>query len=178
MRALVRTVLVLGALALALPAEAAEEVTVSELIALSPEMSGRQVSVEGELVGDYGYRDDGTMWTQLNGGVYVNEPIREGGEPAGGNLGVGVRIPSDQTIGLDHPGGYHYRGPVVRLTGIWRHHDPARQGESFLEVELLEVVAPGRRLDEAVVWWTVIAGSGLLAVAGAIWLLRPKGDDA
>lgn len=152
---------------------AAEELTVAEMVAQSPELSGTEVSVEGELVGDYGFRDDG-MWTQLNDDPYVDNPIRDGGSPAGGNVGIGVRIPTGLAEGLDHPGGYHHRGPVVRLGGVWKHHDPERQGETYLDVTSLEVIEPGRELDEEIVWWTVIAGSGLLAAAGALWFLRPR----
>lgn len=155
---------------------AAEEVTVAEVLAESPELSGVEVAVEGELVGDYGFRSDGSMWTQLNGDVYAIEPFRESEAPAGGNVGIGVRIPSDLATGLDHPGGYHHRGPLVRLTGVWRYDDPERQGETYLDVAMLEVIEPGRELDEPIVWWTVIAGSGLLAAAGGLWLGRPKPD--
>lgn len=178
MRPLLRFLLVVTAFMLPVPAWAAEDVMVSELIAESPDLDGREVSVEGELVGDFGFRADGSMWTQVNGDVYVNDPLREGGSPAGGNIGVGVRMTAELAEDLDHPGGYHHRGPVVRLTGVWRHHDPERRGESYLAVETLEVVEPGRQMDEDVVWWTVIAGSGLLVAAGALWLLRPRpGDD-
>ena len=152
----------------------AQEIAVSELLAESPNLSGEVISIEGELVGDYGFRGDGWMWTQLNDDTYVDFPIRDGILPVGGNIGVGVRIPSELAENLDHPGGYHYRGPIVRLTGIWRHHDPARQGESYLEVESLDVIEEGRVLDEGVVWWTVIAGAGLILAAGAIWRTRPE----
>lgn len=155
---------------------AAEEVTVAEVLAESPELSGVEVAVEGELVGDYGFRSDGSMWTQLNGDIYAIEPSRESESPAGSNVGIGVRIPSDLAEGLDHPGGYHHRGPLVRLTGVWRYDDPARQGETYLDVAVLELIEPGRELDEDIVWWTVIAGSGLLAAAGVLWFRRPKPD--
>jgi hypothetical protein len=154
----------------------AQEIVVSELLAESPSLSGQVITIEGELVGDYGFRGDGWMWTQLNDDTYVDFPIRDGILPVGGNIGVGVRIPSELAEDLDHPGGYHYRGPIVRLIGIWRHHDPARQGESYLEVESLDVVEAGRVLDEGVVWWTLIAGAGLILAAGAIWRARPERD--
>ncbi|MGD2059658.1 MAG: hypothetical protein PVF87_02215 [Acidimicrobiia bacterium] len=176
MRLLFRVVFVAILVLTPLPAMAAQVVTVSELVALSPDLSGEEVIVEGELVGDYGSRG-GYVWTQLNGDMYVTEPIREGGSPAGGNVGVGVRIPADMAQGLDHPGGYHHRGPVVQLSGVWRHHDPSRGGESFLDVESLAVVESGRLLDEGIEWWTVIGGGGLLAVAGVIWLGRRKEQD-
>lgn len=155
----------------------AREIAVSELLAESPELSNQQVTIQGELVGDYGFRGDGWMWTQLNDDAYVDHPIREGIAPVGGNIGVGVRIPSELAEDLDHPGGYQHRGPVVRLTGIWRHHDAGRQGESYLEVETLAVIQEGRMLDEGVVWWTVFAGIGLLGAAGVIWRTPPKRDE-
>jgi len=154
----------------------AQEVGVSQLLAESPDWSGREITIDGELVGDYGFRGDGWMWTQLNDDSYVDHPTREGINPVGGNIGVGVRVPSDLAVGLDHPGGYHHRGPVVRITGIWRHHDPGRQGESYLDVESLAVIQPGRALDEGVVWWTVIVGSGLALVSGVLWRMRERPD--
>lgn len=175
MRHVLRLLIVALLLVIPLPVLATGAVTVSELIELSPDLSGEEISVEGELVGDYGSRG-GFVWTQLNGDPHVDDPIREGGLPAGGNEGVGVRLPAALADGLDHPGGYHHRGPVVRLTGVWRHHDPTRNGESFLDVQALEVVEPGRRLDEGVVWWTVIAGGALLGAAVVLWLIRPRED--
>lgn len=177
MRTAVRLVLVAVLLSPALPANG-QELAVSELLARSPELSGQEITIVGELVGDYGFRGDGWMWTQLNDDAYVEHPIRDGIAPVGGNIGVGVRIPSELADGLDHPGGYLHRGPVVQLSGIWRHHDPDRQGESYLEVEALDVIEEGRMLDEGVVWWTVIVGLGLLAVAGLVWATRPKPDEA
>jgi hypothetical protein len=177
MKALLGFSLVAMAALAPVPASAAELATVSELIEESPDRDGEEVTVEGELVGDYGFRNDGSMWTQLNGDVYVEEPIREGGSAAGGNIGVGVRMAAQLAEGLDHPGGYHHRGPIVRLTGIWKNHDPERQGETYLDVASLEVIEPGRELDEDVVWWTVLAGAGLLIVAGALWFRRPRPDE-
>jgi hypothetical protein len=155
-------------------ASAAQEASVSDLIADSEAMSGSEVTVEGELVGDYGFRNDGWMWTQLNGDSYVRSPIREGGEPMGGNSGVGVRMPTRLGEGLDPPGGYRNRGPIVRITGIWKHHDPARQGESYLEATSLTVVEPGRPTDQEPQWIMVLIGLGLIAGSYPLWRRRPQ----
>lgn len=168
--------LMVGVFALTLvctPAAASEEVTVQELTEMSAELAGTEVVVEGELVGDYGFRGDGWMWTQLNGDVYSRDPLHEGGEPAGGNIGVGVRIPSQLANDLDAPGGYRNRGPLVRVNGIWRYHDPVRQGESFLDVTVIEVVEPARRFVHGSNWWGVAGGLVLLAAAGVVWVTRP-----
>lgn len=153
-----------------LTAHAADEVEVSQLVGSASDFEDVQVIVEGELVGDYGERNDGSVWSQLNGDPYVDSPLREGGKLAGANVGIGVRIPGSQAVGLDPPGGYRYRGPVVRLTGTWKYHDPARQGESYLEVSSLEVVQPGRYLDESVNWTPLVIGGVLLLAAGFVVL--------
>lgn len=156
--------------ALPMTAVAVSEVTVLELIQLSEELAGESVIVEGELVGDYGFRGDGSMWAQLNGDIYATEPIRETGSPSGANIGVGVRMPAELGEMLDPPGGYRLRGPLVRLSGTWKYHDPLRQGESYLEVTAVEVIEPGRQLSEPVNWVSVGVGLGLVVVSLLVWL--------
>jgi hypothetical protein len=151
---------------------AAEEVSVSGLIEMAAELSGQEVTVEGELVGDYGFRDDGWMWTQLNDDLYVRHPIREGGLPLGANIGIGVRMPARLAKDLDPPGGYRHRGPLVSVTGTWKYHDPERQGESYLEVESLVVIEPGRKLGEEPAWSVILAGTLLVGVSALIWFVR------
>jgi hypothetical protein len=169
---IVRLLTTAALVAVASPALAAEEATVTELISQASEMDGSEVFVEGELVGDYGFRDDGWMWTQLNGDIYALDPLRESERPAGGNVGIGIRIPTDLAVGLDPPGGYRIRGPLVRVTGVWKYHAVERQGESFLEVETVEVLEPGRALGQEVNWWTIAAGLVLIGGAAAIHLTR------
>lgn len=171
-RRALRLVVTAALLAIPVPALAAEEVTVTQLIAESVALDDSEVVVEGELIGDYGFRGDGWMWTQLNGDAYTRSPLRETETPAGGNVGVGIRMPIDLAAGLDPPGGYRHRGPVVRVTGIWKYHAVERQGESFLEVQRLEVVEPGRALGQDGNRVTIIAGLGLLGVAAAIHFSR------
>lgn len=159
-----------------LPAAAwgTEEATVFELIESGAEMQGQEVVVTGELVGDYGFRNDGWMWTQLNGDAYVAAPIREGGPAAGGNTGIGIRMPHAMGEGLDPPGGYRQRGPVVRVTGAWRYHDPQRQGESYLEAQTLVVIERGRPLHQRPNAITIALGAVLVAAAAALWFSRSE----
>ena len=172
MRRIARLVTTAALVAIASPALAAEEATVTELISRAAEMDRSEVVVEGELIGDYGFRDDGWMWTQLNGDIYAVDPLRESERPAGGNVGIGIRIPTDLAAGLDPPGGYRIRGPLVRVTGVWKYHAVERQGESFLEVEAIEVLEPGRALVQDVNWWTIAAGLVLIGGASTIYLTR------
>lgn len=160
-----------------LPAFAGETVTASDLIERATEFAGEEVTVEGELIGDYGLRSDGWMWTQLNGDSYVHAPIPDGGLPSGGNIGIGVRMPEALTADLDPPGRYWRRGPVVRLTGIWKYHDPERQGESYLEVETLSLVESGRPVHEPIDGASIAWGTVLIGLAAALWLIGRGSDE-
>lgn len=174
MRALELLLTTAALVVVASPAQASEEVTVSQLVAESVELSGVVVIVEGELVGDYGFRDDASMWTQLNGDSYAQVPLLQSGRPAGGNIGVGIRMPAELAEDLDPPGGYRNRGPLVRVTGTWVHHSDDRQGESFLRVESLEILEVGIPLHESTNVWTVAVGLVLILAAAMIWLTRPR----
>jgi len=164
--------LVIGLL-LALPGVALGQssalVPVSELLEEGARFDRVTLTIEGELVGDYGFRDDGFMWTQINGDSYAREALVDGGPRTGANIGIGVRMPSNLGEGLPPVGGYRLEGPLVHLTGVWRYHDPDRGGESYLDVSELLVVDEGRRLEEGPDWAVFALGVLLLATSLIMW---------
>lgn len=160
------------------PSRAADDVSVRDLITESPAYDSSllgEISVMGELVGDFQRRGD-WVWVQLNDDPYVSSPLLAGGEFAGANVGIGVRLPAAvfADLGVDSPGGYRVRGPVVRLTGEWRHHDPSRGGESFFDATAAELLDGERRLEEGVRWWALLTGAGLLLAAALPALPRRR----
>lgn len=173
MRTLLTALVVCASLGDASVAAAGSSVSVSvvDLVERAVDYAGQTVTVEGELVGDYGVRSGQWMWTQLNGDSYVASPLREGGSVSTANIGVGVRMPVDAARNLDPPGGYRHRGPVVRITGVWRYHDPSRAGETYLDVTSLTVMEPGRRLSEDTAPLSIVVGVLLLVAAGGMGLL-------
>ena len=144
-------------------------VPVSELLDDGARFDHITITVEGELVGDYGFRDDGFMWTQINDDSYARDALVDGGPRTGANVGIGVRMPSDLGEGLASVGGYRLEGPLVQLTGVWRYHDPDRGGESYLDVDELLVVENGRRLEEGPDWVVFTLGVLLLAISLVMW---------
>jgi hypothetical protein len=152
-------------------------IPLSDVLAAPADYDLQVITIEGELVGDYGFRRDGFMWTQINDDTYARAAIVDGGARSGANVGVGMRLPSELGRGLDPVGGYRLEGPVVRATGVWRYHDPARSGESFLDVSSLDVVDSGRRLEEGPDWEVFTAGLVLLAVAGLMWIRRSMSGE-
>jgi hypothetical protein len=151
---------------------------VEDLLADGAAYDGEQITVEGELVGDYGFRDDGFMWTQLNDDSYARAAIVDGGPRTGSNTGIGIRMPERLASDLDPVGGYRLEGPVVQATGTWRFHDPDRGGESYLDVAALEVVKPGRRLKEGPDWVVFILGALLVGASLVMWIRRRRGEAA
>jgi hypothetical protein len=159
-------------------AGAQEVLPVEELLADGETYDGAEVTVEGELVGDYGFRGDGFMWTQLNDDSYARAAIVDGGARTGGNIGIGVRMASILGRDLDPVGGYRLEGPVVQLTGFWRYHDPDRGGESYLDVTELVVIDRGRRLQEGPDWLVFALGVMLIGATIVMWRQRVRGEMA
>lgn len=168
-RALACLLAVLWVIAHSHTALAAEEVPVGELVSNGSDYSGREVVVVGELVGDYGFRPEGWMWTQLNGDPYARAPLRETDAPRGSNVAIGVRMRHELGEVLDPPGGYRYKGPLVEVVGEWKYHDAELAGESYLEVESLEVVTPGRPLTQPMNPWALGVGLVLAGLSAALW---------
>jgi hypothetical protein len=163
------------AVILALPgAASATEVSVTSLIEDGESFDGEVITVVGELVGDYGSRRDGFTWTQLNQDAYVEAPVVDGGPLVGGNVGIGVQIPTDLTTSFDPPGRYRQVGPIVAATGVWKYHDPQRQGESYLAVDGIEVLEQGRELSEPPDWIALTIGLALAVGAIAVLALRRR----
>jgi hypothetical protein len=157
---------------------AVQIVPVSDLLEDGERFAGTEITVEGELVGDYGFRHDGFMWTQLNDDSYARDALVDGGPRAGANVGVGIRMPTALGDGLAPVGGYRLEGPFVQATGVWRYHDPERGGESYLDVSALTTLEDGRRLEEGPDWVVFVTVSLLLAVSVFMWWWRQRSADA
>lgn len=144
-------------------------VPVTDLLDDGAKYNNTMITVEGELVGDYGFRRDGFMWTQLNDDSYARDAIVDGGPRTGANVGIGVRMPASLGDDLAPVGGYRLEGPLVQLTGVWRYHDPDRGGETYLDVEHLVTIEEGRRLEEGPDWVVFAFGAALIVVSLVMW---------
>jgi hypothetical protein len=149
-------------------------VPVSELDADPANWNGRDVTVTGEIIGDYSLRDD-VVWFQLNDDAYASSPLGESQKLEGGNIGIGVRIlRSDWSSAWGAPGRYGQRGPIVELTGRFRHNSPDDQGETFIEGSEIRLVEAARPIENPPIPVGRAIVGGLLAFAGLTlyWLGR------
>jgi len=151
-------------LGLAVPAGAAE-IEVSELLVAPESFDGLEITVRGELVGDFMRRGE-VVWVQVNGDPYATEPLHTGGPLAGTNQGIAARFDAAafDAAGFEEPGGYRVSGAVVEVTGVWRHHDPDRSGESYLDVVDFIVLERERRSPEKLPWEILVPGLVLVAI--------------
>jgi opacity protein-like surface antigen len=159
----------------ATPAFAVDMVDAATLQEIPQAFSGKQIQITGELIGDYGFRDDGTVWTQLNDDPYATKPLRDGGRLSGSNIGIGVHGDAGLFENLDPPGRYDRAGPLVTVTGTWRFHDPNRSGETYLEIQTLTVDRAGVPLSQSMSTTTLIVGVlFLFAAAGVLVSARSR----
>lgn len=122
-------------------------VPVSELDGEPDAWDGREVTVTGEVIGDYSVRGD-VVWFQLNDDPYAAVPLGERNLPAGGNIGIGVRVPSELwDPDWGGPGRYGVRGPIVEIKGRFLHNSPADQGETFIDGHTAVLVEPSRPIE-------------------------------
>ena len=155
--------------ALLLPTSA-HAADLSELLEDASKWDERSVVVRGEFIGDYG-RGAGRVWVQLNDDAYAAEPLLESGVLAGTNLGIGVLMPEalfDPLWGT--PGRFGVHGPIVEVTGVFRHRDPLEGGETYIEATRVVLIHASRPLEKPWQPGVLLAGIGLLVVAAGVAL--------
>jgi hypothetical protein len=164
---MLRRILVIGTLLTLTAASQAIDVSPGQLDTNPDTWNGVRVALTGELIGDYGARSD-FVWVQLNEDPYVDAPLRDGGSLQGANSGVGLRIPmglfDDSAWGL--PGRYRHRGPIVRIEGTFKYHDPATLGETYVAVDMIELIEPSKATPARHDLWPFVVGIALL-ISGA-----------
>ncbi len=160
---------------IALPVSAQEIVSVTSLLVEPAVYDNTEVTVLGELVGDFSRRGD-EVWLQLNDDEYVDAPLGDPGtKPNGTNSGIGVRVPASLFDGIVEgpPGRYGWRGPKVTITGTFLHLDPALGGETYVDGHEMSLVESGRPIETPGVGIAPVVGAGL-GVVGIILFLGAR----
>jgi hypothetical protein len=162
-----------------LPAGASTPVVVSELLAEADTYDLMQVTVVGEIVGDYGDRGE-IVWVQLNDDAYTHRPPGSERQLAGTNIGISVRFSGVSLEDFGSPGGHGVRGPIVKVTGVFRNLHPELGGITFIDAtEVVLVEQSVTALEAGPNFAALIVGSiltvgGLLALAHRRDLLPHK----
>lgn len=137
---------------------AAAPLPLNHLVEQARELDGREVTVQGEAVGEVMLRG-AYGWVNLNDGTNT----------------VGVWAPAPLLRRIEHTGRYGWTGDTVRVTGTFFRMDPAHGGELDIHARTLEIVRPGAPVPHPVAparvaWAAVFTALGLLA--GGLWWRR------
>jgi len=110
----------------ALPVQAAADtVSVGKLLSEPTSFDGKQITISGELIGDYGFRSDGTVWAQLNfareepctGRTWVSASVQTRGS-SWRSTHRDATTRSDRLSASPAPGNTTI--PIAEVKAIWR----------------------------------------------------------
>ncbi len=153
---------------------AATPVSVAELDSDPFSFDGTEVTIVGEIVGDHASTSD-RVWIQVNDDAYVETPFGDAGELLGTNSGIGVRLAASmfEPEAWGQPGGYRIRGPIVAVTGEFRHNSDTDSGETFIEARVVELVEASRPMGDGRTprSWPGPVGAALLILGVGLFAL-------
>jgi hypothetical protein len=137
---------------------AQEPMTAADVVALSPDRDGEQVTLSGEAIGD--------VMRATTGGVWVN--VLSGG------TAVGVWTTAESAAAIQTLGDHKHTGDTVLVTGTFNFACDLHGGDLDVHADSFEVVERGGPRDLVVEWWKVGAAAliGLVALLLAILYRR------
>lgn len=127
-----------------------------------------RVRLQGEVIGGVLRRDDGA-WIQLNDGVYADPagPLPSHRLYAGSNTGIGVHLPDNVADDIEVIGGPRTRGDVLTVIGTFHRVDDASAEVAVVRARTGQVIEPGERMHEPVLWDRALVGGVLTVIAAA-----------
>lgn len=141
-----------GAVFMLLPAAAAHaggearEVSSADLLERWQEYDGTEVVFTGEVVGDVMRRGD-HAWITVNDDHYSRAARLEAGELRGGNSGIAVWLPVEESEEISVLGRYGSKGDLVRVRGTFNADCREHGGDFDLHASELTLVGRGRELE-------------------------------
>ena len=171
---LIAVVLALGIACLAAPAAADDTVSIVKLIDEMKQYDGKQVTIQGEAIGDVMARGT-NAWITVNDDRYSKKSIEEGGELVGmSNAGIGVWLPASQARLVKICGGYKSKGTIVNVTGVFNRACHEHGGDTDIHATSLEVVQGGYSFKHAFSWGKLLVLLMLIAAAAGLWTLTRR----
>jgi hypothetical protein len=154
-----------------------ETVSTQELIENAEEFDGREVVIEGEVVGDIMNR--GThAWITVDDDSYSDLSLEEGGDFTGiSNYGMGVWLPADEAEKIRVLGGYKHKGDRVRVEGVFHRADTENGGDMDIHGTYLQVLEPGYPFAHPFAWWKLVlllVLFSVLSLLGTVWWKRTR----
>lgn len=133
---------------LAVSANAAATVKINDLIEKIAYYDGRQVTVEGEAIGEVLQRDE-YAWVNINDGSNA----------------IGIWLTADDAERISSFGDYKHVGDTLRITGVFSRNCTEHGGDVDIHCSRLDIVSKGYHKNEIIPRDKIIAASVLFVVA-------------
>ena len=135
---------------------------------------GHSISFAGEAVGEAMARGD-HAWLHVNDDAYQVRNLGGGRPLAGYNSGQAIWAPVELARRVRLFGDYRNEGDVVRVTGEFHAACREHGGDMDIHATGLEIVREGHSVAQKLNIGRLWIGLALLAIAGALWLMRFRG---
>jgi hypothetical protein len=141
-------------IAMIVSADAADLVTVNDLINNEFQYDGKTVVIEGEAIGEV-----------LERGEYSWINVSDGSNA------IGIWLDTEKAAEIAHFGDYKHVGDTVRITGMFSRNCPEHSGEVDIHCQTFEIVKRGEYVRETVSQTKIIVCVILFFVTlGALYL--------
>lgn len=149
-----------------------ETVTIEELVSDMKKYDGKEVTIEGEAIGDVMVRGE-YAWITVNDDAYSKRSLEEGGDFAGySNIGIGVWVPKQYAESINLAGGYKVAGDHLRVTGIFNRACHEHGGDTDIHADSLEVTRSGHEIPHGFQYGKLLAVIILACAIAFLWNLR------
>jgi hypothetical protein len=163
---------VLASLLTAGVASGAERVSIVRLIDQMRKYDGKEITIQGEVIGERMVRGD-HAWITVNDDRYSRQNLEEGGQFVGmSNAGMGVWVETPETDPIEFYGVYKNKGDIVTVTGIFHRADPEHGGDTDIHATAVEVVQQGHQVSHPFQYWKFFTVVLLSAAIVLLWNVR------
>ncbi len=150
---------------------AAYHVKINELYASMKKYDGKQIRIEGEVIGDIVYHRDGA-WINVNDDVYSKRSIAEGNKPKGQNSGIGIWVSKEDAKKVKFKGDYFHKGDIVYVEGIFSSNCPKHNGDIDIHAKKFMVVKQGYEIDHDINLKLAMISMGFFIFAASGYSIR------
>ncbi len=131
----------------------AAEVTINELIENAKELDGREVTIQGEVIGEAMERED-YCWININDTTNA----------------IGIWLKKEEADKITRYGSYKNIGDTVQVTGVFNRACREHGGEADLHGEEIRILEKGHPALETLSKSRIIAGGILTLIVLAVFV--------
>lgn len=135
----------------------ADPIASSDLIDKAKLFDNKQVTYQGEVIGDVMIRGE-FAWMNVSDGANA----------------IGVWMPASEAEKIKYKGGYKYTGDTVKVTGTFHRACPEHGGDMDIHADTVEIVKPGFERNMTVNRYKVHLAVILLALMVVLAWITPK----